>query len=388
MVRRQSSATWLLLAYAALIVYASLYPFGPWFWPPGLTLEGMLRLPWPRYFGLFDQYINLLGYLPLGFLGLAAGLRSGWGLWGSIALGLLPGPLLSYAMEFGQYFLPSRVPSLADWLLNSVGALVGMLACLLLNAFGGLRRWHDVREYWFQPHCAGALALLALWPLGLLFPAPIPLALGQWLPHLQTTAQDLLAGTPWALQWSENLVDETRALPPGLEAITIALGVLAPALLVLAVSRWALAAGGLGLRCGLDWRHGHGAFHRAEFWAAKHLGLVDLGHLARLGGRRAAQLGGGVAAEAGVRGAGSGGDVCLDRSGQPGTVGPVSRAAPADLGAESLCQSLWFGGMGGLDLALCRRRLAADPDRAARRLDWVSPRPPRGLGAPVPTIAA
>lgn len=237
MVRRQSSATWLLLAYAALIVYASLYPFGPWVWPPGLTLQGMLSLPWPRYFGLFDQYINLLGYLPLGFLGLAAGLRSGWGLWSSIALGLLPGPILSFAMEFGQYFLPSRVPSLADWLLNSVGALVGMLICLLLNAFGGLRRWHDVREYWFQPHCAGALALLALWPLGLLFPAPIPLALGQWLPHLQATAQELLAGTPWALQWSENLVDETRALPPGVEAITIALGLLAPALLVLAVSR-------------------------------------------------------------------------------------------------------------------------------------------------------
>ncbi|MFY7864334.1 VanZ family protein [Roseateles sp.] len=235
--RRQSSATWLLLAYAILIAYASLYPFGPWVWPPGLTLRGMFGLPWPRYFGLFDQYVNLLGYLPLGLLGLAAGLRSGLGLWPSVALGLLPGPALSFAMETGQYFLPSRVPSLADWLLNTIGAAVGMLMGLLLNAFGGLRRWHDVREFWFQPHCAGALALLALWPLGLLFPAPIPLALGQWLPHLQLALQDLLAGTPWAMQWAESLVDETRTLPPGVEAITIALGVLSPALLALSVAR-------------------------------------------------------------------------------------------------------------------------------------------------------
>ncbi|MET0517944.1 MAG: hypothetical protein ABW005_03810 [Burkholderiaceae bacterium] len=36
MVRRRSSSTWLLLAYLALVVYASLYPFWPWRWPPPL----------------------------------------------------------------------------------------------------------------------------------------------------------------------------------------------------------------------------------------------------------------------------------------------------------------------------------------------------------------
>lgn len=236
MARRQSSATWLLLAYLALVVYASLYPFGPWTWPPGLTPGGLLPLPWPKYSGVFDQQANLAGYLPLGLLGFAAALRSGIGLRGALLLGLLPWPLLSLLMETLQYFLPGRVPSQVDWLLNSGGAVLGVLLGLLLNAFGGLRRWHDLREYWFQPNSAGALALLALWPVGLLFPAPVPLGLGQWLPRLQTQAIDLLEGTPWALQWGEPF-DDRLPLPPGLEVIAIALGLLAPTLLALSVAR-------------------------------------------------------------------------------------------------------------------------------------------------------
>lgn len=235
--RRHSSATWLLLAYFVLVVFASLYPFMPWRWPPGLGLDGLLMLPWPKYWGTFDVEANLGGYMPLGFLGFAAAMRSGMGLRGALLLGLLPGPLLSRLMECLQYFLPGRVPSLGDWLLNSAGAIVGTGAGLLLNAFGGLHRWQDLRDYWFQPHNAGALALLALWPLGLLFPTPVPLGLGQWLPHLQALAVDALEGTPWALQWADEADELARALPPGLEAIAIALGLLAPSLLALSIAR-------------------------------------------------------------------------------------------------------------------------------------------------------
>nr|WP_276598354.1 VanZ family protein [Roseateles koreensis] len=254
-VRRQSSATWLLLAYLALLLYASLYPFWPWTWPPGMALFDLIGLPWPRYFGAFDMWANVLGYLPLGLLGFAAALRTGRGLKTGLAWGLLPAPALSFGMETLQYFLPGRVPSLLDWTLNVSGAWLGVGAGVLLNAFGGLRRWQDVRDYWFQPHCAGALALLALWPVGLLFPTPVPLGLGQWLPHLQTLVVSLLADTPWALQWADDsdvALDMARALPPGLEAIVIALGLLAPILLALAVARpgwrrWALIPGALAL---------------------------------------------------------------------------------------------------------------------------------------------
>ena len=64
--RRQSSATWLLLAHVGLIIYASLYPFWPWIWPPGMGLPWLFGLPWPPRFWAFDVEANLLGYIPLG----------------------------------------------------------------------------------------------------------------------------------------------------------------------------------------------------------------------------------------------------------------------------------------------------------------------------------
>ena len=38
--RPRSSATPLALAWAALVLYASLFPFSGWRWPPGQSLEG------------------------------------------------------------------------------------------------------------------------------------------------------------------------------------------------------------------------------------------------------------------------------------------------------------------------------------------------------------
>src|SRR6218665_778516 len=111
MVRRQSSATWLLLAYLALVVYASLYPFWPWRWPPGLTLEGLLSLPWPKDSGSFDMQANLAVYIPLCFLACASALSRGLGIRGAMPLALLPWTLVSLLMETLQSFLTGRVPS-------------------------------------------------------------------------------------------------------------------------------------------------------------------------------------------------------------------------------------------------------------------------------------
>jgi VanZ family protein len=234
--RRQSSATWLLLAHMGLVVYASLYPFWPWRVPPGMGLPWLFSLPWPPRFWSFDVEANLIGYIPLGLLGFAAAMRSGWGLRGGLLLGLLPGPLLSFLMETLQFYVPGRVPSLSDWALNSAGSTLGAALGLILSALGGLERWEDVRDHWFGASSAPALALLALWPLALLYPTPLPFGLGQWLPWWRESLVDALAGTPWALTWGDAVTIE-HELPPGLSALAIALGLLAPVLLMITVAR-------------------------------------------------------------------------------------------------------------------------------------------------------
>ncbi|RZL35216.1 MAG: VanZ family protein [Rubrivivax sp.] len=233
---RQSSATWLLLAHVGLVMYASLYPFFPWRWPPGMGLPWLFGLPWPPHFYAYDMQANLLGYVPLGLLGFAAAVRSGWGMRASLLFGFLPGPTLSLAMETLQFFLPGRVPSLSDWALNSAGSTMGALLGVLLNAMGGLRRWEDLRDHWFGASSAPALALLALWPVALLYPTPLPFGLGQWLPWWRESLMDALEGTPWALGSGDTVTVE-HSLPPGLEALAIALGLVAPVLLMIVVAR-------------------------------------------------------------------------------------------------------------------------------------------------------
>ena len=58
---------YLALAYAGLIVYASLYPFSNWR-DVGLPVLSFLDAAWPRYWTVFDLTVNVLVYLPLGFL--------------------------------------------------------------------------------------------------------------------------------------------------------------------------------------------------------------------------------------------------------------------------------------------------------------------------------
>lgn len=234
--RRQSSATWMMLAHIGLIVYASLYPFWPWRWPPGMGMPWLFGLPWPPRFFAYDVEANLIGYVPLGLLGFAAGMRSGWGFKASMAIGLLHGPLLSLAMETAQFFLPGRVPSQSDWGLNTLGSTLGAVLGMVLNAMGGLKRWEDVRDHWFGASSAPALALLALWPVALLYPTPLPFGLGQWLPWWRDSLADALVGTPWALSLGDAVTVE-HELPPGLEALAIALGLVAPVLLMIVVAR-------------------------------------------------------------------------------------------------------------------------------------------------------
>ena len=256
--RHRSSATPLALAYAALVFYASLYPFTGWRWPPGQGAAVLAVLPWTRWLDTFDLASNLLGYLPLGALVCLAARRAGLRTLPALVLTLLFSAALSYLNEVLQQCLPRRVPAMEDFLMNVAGALAGTLLALLAHALGWVDRWQALRERWFVRDSAGALALLALWPVGLLFPAPVPLGLGQVGERLREGLAELLQDVPWAEALHTMLAAPALpsvALRPLTESLIVALGLLAPCLLGYSVvpagwRRVAVAGSALGLGAG------------------------------------------------------------------------------------------------------------------------------------------
>lgn len=273
----RSSALPLAAAYAALVLYASLFPFSGWRWPPGQDLPALLALSWPPWRHVFDSWSNWVGYVPLGALLHVGARRSGLGHARALMLALALPAGLSYATEVLQQFLPGRHPSLKDWALNTAGAASGVLLALTAQALGLDKRWHGLRQRWFGGEGAGALALLALWPVALLFPAPAPLGLGQAGPALRDALLALVQGVSWAeplAAWLQpgalaaTLPQAPGPLPLNEAAIT-ALGLLAPCLLAFAViapgfrrvlalvALLAVALGGMTLSTALNFGPAH-----------------------------------------------------------------------------------------------------------------------------------
>jgi len=224
----------LALALISLIIYASLYPFSEWR-NQGISPLRYLAAPLPRYWTGFDVGVNLLGYAPLGFLLASAALRKRRGRW-SVLLAVLGAGLLSLTMETLQAYLPSRVASNADLALNTLGALIGALGAWALGRSGVVDRWTQLRARWFSPNARYPLALLLLWPLALLFPAAVPMGLGQVFERLESALADRLADTPF-LEWMPVRDVELQPLVPLAELICVALGALIPCLLGYSVIR-------------------------------------------------------------------------------------------------------------------------------------------------------
>lgn len=117
---------YLAAAYTLLVVYASLHPFSGWR-DNGVLPFVYLTAAWPRYWTVFDIVVNVLAYLPLGFLWTSA-LRPWRGSLVAVVLTLLLGGALSLSLETIQNWLPSRVASNLDLATNLVGVLLGALA--------------------------------------------------------------------------------------------------------------------------------------------------------------------------------------------------------------------------------------------------------------------
>ena len=231
---RKTSAWPLSLLCVALIVYASLYPFEPWR-DQGIAPWSFLWAPWPKYWTAFDVVANVLGYAPLGFFLCLSGLRLGWTrretLW---ALG--GASLLSLLMEGLQSYLPARVPSQLDFLLNLLGIGWGAAAASALERWGMLHRWSQFRLRWFVRDAHQALVLIALWPAALLFPVAVPFGLGQIWERLEDALTSAFDGTPFE-SWIPMRAFELEPLLPGAELLCVMLGWLIPCLLGFGVIR-------------------------------------------------------------------------------------------------------------------------------------------------------
>ena len=254
MPRHRSSAVPLAWLYVGLIVYASLYPFTGWR-PPGNSPLAYLAAPWWHWWSAFDLVSNLLGYMPLGALVFGAGVRSGSAAPKAALLALVAGTALSLAMETTQNFLPHRIASNVDLGLNALGTGLGAAIGWLIHRHGGIDRWQAARDRWFIPRSAGGLALLLLWPVGLLFPTSMPFGLGQVLPRIRDALVALLQGTagqPWIEGWGET--GPPPALGPAGELALVVFGLLAPCLVAFTIAmpgwrRVVLVVGAAALGC-------------------------------------------------------------------------------------------------------------------------------------------
>ena len=170
----------LTLVYVAVVVYGTLYPFSGWVSAEG-GLLGFLTLPAGRQFNAGDVLTNVLAYMPLGFL-LARLQAQRMSSFASIAIATLCGATLSFSVEFVQQFLPARVSSLVDLLMNSTGTLVGAVLGAALHVDSGptamLLRW---RRHWFRSGRLSDVGLLAIgfWMLSQLSPLVPSLDMGE-----------------------------------------------------------------------------------------------------------------------------------------------------------------------------------------------------------------
>jgi VanZ family protein len=270
----KTSAWPLAQAYVALIVYASLYPFTGWH-DQGLPAWEFLRSPLPpKYWTGFDVGINIVGYVPFGFLLVLTVLRRGnqrltpISNVAAVAISVLCAALLSFCMEMLQSYLPSRVASNLDLALNVLGAATGAVLAAVLELAGAIDRWSNFRGRWFVRDARGALVLLALWPFALLFPPAVPLGLGQVFERVESAVADWLLDTPF-LEWLPVRDVELQPLVPGVELICVALGALVPCLLGYSIVRtaarramFAIAAIAIGiaataLSAALSWGPAH-----------------------------------------------------------------------------------------------------------------------------------
>jgi len=172
--RASPLARYLFLAYVLLIVYATLYPFSGWR-DSGISAFAYLTAAKPPYITAFDLTVNVVGYVPYGWLAVLAlyprpkGLPAMWAT-------LVTGAGLALTLEAAQTFLPARFASNVDVACNlagtALGAMLGMRSASWLFERSLLLRWR-IRNVLPGAKADAGLVLLAFWLATQLNPATL-----------------------------------------------------------------------------------------------------------------------------------------------------------------------------------------------------------------------
>jgi VanZ family protein len=228
---------YLALAYTALVIYASLHPFSGWR-DLGVSPLAFLDGGWPRWWTGFDLGINVLAYLPLGYL-LTLAISRQTGRWLPALIGALLAALISFCIEAAQTWLPTRVPSSLDLACNTLGGFLGALAA-----------WHSGTRalVWLArterrlvapvPRAEIGLMLLGLWLLTQLSPETLLFGAGDFRQLLGLTSS--VAYAPPSFFAFEVLVIAFNTVAIGLIARTLLADRSSPAAVLLLFFLFAL----------------------------------------------------------------------------------------------------------------------------------------------------
>ena len=150
-----------LAAYALLLIYGTWFPADRWDWDLG-GLGAFLAMEWPARIGRADLIINLLVYLPFGLLIALAVTRSRLV---TLVLASTGGLALSCLLEFGQTYLPGRVTSPSDIVLNTIGSTLGAFTAAYIGRSDWLITRYQRTVSQLRDPAVGRLGLgvLALW---------------------------------------------------------------------------------------------------------------------------------------------------------------------------------------------------------------------------------
>lgn len=166
-----------LSVITGLIIFASLTPFNFRLLP--LNPFAWIATPLPKYIPLFDIEVNVLGYLPLGFLAVFA-LYPKMVKWPAFVLSLMFGLILSTGLESAQTYLSTRVANLTDLYANALGTFIGALIALTMNPAWLFAQLTNRFRFILIGKNQGFFLLIAIFPLAQIYPQNVWLGMGDF----------------------------------------------------------------------------------------------------------------------------------------------------------------------------------------------------------------